>query len=130
MPPRVPHHAATVDGDVVMCPSYPTEAGTGVICLVGEQSIEWLPEVVALDDPRVAGSAVTMRTTGPCRRTGCAYWLDGCQLGAVVAAASTHLTEEVEPPPCPIRSRCRWNLEHGALACASCDGLTRFLPSC
>jgi hypothetical protein len=130
VPPRMPHLSATVDGRAVMCPSYPLDEGTGVICVVSEQGTEWLPEVVAPDDPRVRRPGATVRTTGPCRRSGCAYWWDGCQLGGLVASVSDGVdVDDVALPTCPIRDRCRWWLEHGASACASCDGLVRFLAA-
>ena len=112
----------------MLCPSYPTGTGIGAICTVDGDTTSWFGEVVSLTDPRVVTSSGAVRTAGLCLRSGCAYWLDGCQLGAVVASVAKD-PDDASSPPCPIRDRCRWRLEHGPLACAACEGLVRDLPA-
>jgi hypothetical protein len=116
--------SATVDGDTVLCPSYPAEGAHGVFAVVGEASTVWLGEVVPLGDRRLDGVPGVWRAAGPCVRSSCLNWDGGCQLGAIVTRAGRDEVS-VELPPCPIRERCRWHLENGDTACRACPGLTR-----
>lgn len=123
-PPRVVPRA-TPTGEVVLCPSYPSEQALGPIFRVSEAGTEWLDGPLshnATNDE--GGSALRVRYAGVCHRGACIHWAGACQLGIGVASSGT---DEADEPSCSIISRCRWRLENGGSVCGPCQLLTRLM---
>jgi hypothetical protein len=61
------------------------------------------------------------RFAGPCVMSACRHWSsDRCGLGDAVAGAARTVGEDFVPPPCAIRSSCRWWRQNGSSACQVC----------
>ena len=113
----------TVAGRPVLCPSYSTGRGLGVVFAVGE-STTWFDEVVPFGDPRLDEIPDELqRTTGGCVRGACIHWADSCQLGVAIAVRVG--SRPATAVGCPITDRCRWRLENGDAVCEPCQTLTR-----
>ncbi|MFG2111274.1 hypothetical protein ACGFRB_01295 [Streptomyces sp. NPDC048718] len=73
------------------------------------------------------------RFAGPCAESACRQWAEGrCSVGDEVAqrgraeraeSAAQGDAEAPAPPPCAIRSTCRWWAQGGADACRICPGV-------
>ncbi|MFG2309955.1 hypothetical protein ACGFS9_14955 [Streptomyces sp. NPDC048566] len=61
------------------------------------------------------------RFAGPCVTGACHHWSDQrCRLGDAVARAAPLDADDAPPPPCAIRSTCRWWSQTGRAACRVC----------
>lgn len=113
----------------VFCPSSQADPGKGVVFGViggtpSNPRVSYLAlplpvtrELLALADP--VRPTEVFRIGAPCARNGCQHY-DGNRCGLVqqiVAAISPVVTA---PPPCRLRSRCRWWHEEGNAACTRC----------
>ena len=117
--PRNSWPAAKIRDRPVICPSQSAENGTLILGEIDDNGqLQRLPHLVERWSGHHPESSST-RFAGECVRERCAFWAESCQLAAAV------IRDNDEPlPPCPLRSRCRWFLEHGAAACSACSQVT------
>lgn len=123
--PPVTHIANTVGGQRVLCPSQPIGLGTIVLGQVTSEGrlkrfaeISEVPTSLVEPDP-------SLRLAGPCHQAHCVHWRESCQLAAAIISPTL---DSKSPEECPIRQRCRWHLEHGPSACATCDSVVYQVP--
>jgi hypothetical protein len=86
------------------------------------------PELLAASGP-VAPTEV-FRFAAPCMANACQHFSAGsCRLVTKVARLVPAASDE--PPPCPIRDRCRWWMQEGVAACLRCPAVVTddVLPS-
>jgi len=112
-----------------VCPSAGLEHATHVLGLRKESGIiEFFPnelpltsvaiEVLTLEDQHTR-----VRFAGPCIRTSCVHWKDGCSLGWAISQIPADSVSRVlgDKEICPIKDRCRWIAENGESACSNCQ---------
>ena len=113
------------------CPSYPADSG-GTTLADGtmEGGLQFITDPPSHSPCAPAGP---VRRSGPCITAGCAYWRDGCQLGAILARAARSGGRGRSPTPsvssCPIRTTCRWVAENGLVACVACASVDYYMSN-
>jgi len=128
--PHVPSLRGKASGHRT-CPSYPADSGgTTLANRTADGGLQFIKDPPSHAPCDAAGP---VRLSGPCITTGCGYWREGCQLGAILARAACSGGRAQIPTPsvssCPIRATCRWVAENGLAACVACASVDYYMSS-
>ena len=122
----------------LLCPSYVAKPGASLFGIIqADGKVDYLPEAIEVDK-RFVDQVKEGRTpesrfrfAGNCAKSGCGQWdKEGHQcslVGRIVKALDRPIESATQD--CPIRSKCRWFTQQGALACANCNEIMRNLET-
>ena len=121
------------------CPSAPAEAaGSHAFGVVGgtveEPRVAYLRESIPVSAELLAASKPitpneVLRTAAPCAEKQCAHFhADKCMLAASIVARLPIVVSR--PPPCSLRSTCRWWRQEAVAACLRCPQVVTRSHSC
>lgn len=118
----------------LLCPSYVAKPGASLFGIIqADGKVDYLPEALEVDkkfvDEAQKGRTpeTRFRFAGTCAKSGCGQWdkkEHNCSLvGRIVKALDKPIQAATQD--CPIRTKCRWFAQQGALACANCNEIMR-----
>lgn len=114
--------------ETILCPSSVCIEGSALLGIVNAQgTVDLLPEPIPIDEDFVKEAhkgrkpETRFRFTNTCLQKECQQW-NGQGCGVIERVQQLLVIEEElqQLPACGIRSRCRWYLQTGASACATC----------
>ncbi|MFD2573216.1 hypothetical protein ACFSUS_21415 [Spirosoma soli] len=118
----------------LLCPSSIAKPGADLFGVVDDTGhVEYLEQPVTVDETFVDAARQgrapeeRFRFASNCIKKGCMQWdanSAGCGLVGKIVEVMNQKAEQALPA-CPIRQRCRWYHQQGALACANCDEVVR-----
>jgi hypothetical protein len=127
-----------VGSQTALCPSYDCNSGAKLFGVVNSGGfIDYLKVTLEIDESFVSEAKKgrepekRFRFAGNCAKSGCGHWNKAdhqCGLiDKIIEAVGNSQNKVLQY--CPIRSKCRWFLQRGGLACAQCNEVIRNIES-